>query len=60
MFEFPAKDLTKGDKFTIDNGETWHTVRDVAVRPNVGHTVVVVYTDDEPIELDPNELIIVQ
>jgi hypothetical protein len=54
MFEFPVKDLTSGDEFTIDDGLTWHVVRNVAVRPNVPNT------DDETFELDPNELVIVK
>ena len=29
MFEFKAKELKRGDEFTIDHGETWHVVVDI-------------------------------
>jgi len=60
MFEFACTDLKAGDEFTIDEGQSWHIARNIAVRPNIPNTVVVIETDDETFELDPHETVIVK
>ena len=33
MFEFKAKDISVGDEFTVDNGQTWWRASRVESRP---------------------------
>lgn len=57
MFEHKAKDLKRGDEFTIDHGETWHVIADIMW----GTSGLTFYcTDTDEITLTFDELVIVK
>jgi hypothetical protein len=58
MFEFSVKDLTEGDEFTLDNGQTWHLV--LAIYTASGAMYHVICLDGWEFEKPANTTVIVK
>ena len=59
MLEFNATALNAKDEFTIDNGETWHTVK-VVREARRGTRVVVITTEGKELILKSDQQVIVK
>lgn len=57
MIEFPASSLQPGDEFTIDDGETWHTVK-ITRDANKGKRLIVIDTSGHELILKPDQMVI--